>query len=495
MKEPASSAPSRASSERPDSSRDLLVWFRNDLRLGDNPALVSAARSGRVLPVFVLDETAAGEWAPGGASRWWLHHSLAALAADLARAGAKLVLRRGDASRIIPALAEEIGAAAVHATIAHEPGWRSCDAQVAERLQKSGRQLALHRGATLTDLDAIQTRTGGIYGMYTPFARAVEEQGEPDQPLPAPASLRPVEARIASDQLQDWGLLPTHPDWAAGLREAWVPGEAAARKRLPIFLDKAAARYATGRNLPGQDGTSMLSPHLHFGEISPRTVWHAVRAHSAGPDQQTYLRDLIWREFSAYLLWHHPTLPEAPLRPAFARLAFRRDRAALRAWQRGRTGVPIVDAGMRQLWQLGWMHNRVRMIAASFLVKHLLISWREGEAWFWDTLVDADLASNSASWQWVAGTGIDAQPFFRVFNPVTQGEKFDADGAYVRRFVPELAGLPDRYLHAPWLAPPLELAAAGIRLGHTYPRPLIDLADGRTRALEVYRRTVREPAA
>jgi deoxyribodipyrimidine photo-lyase len=239
----------------------------------------------------------------------------------------------------------------------------------------------------------------------------------------------------------------------------------------------------------------MLSPHLHFGELSPRAVWHASRTEDDGVDHHTYRRELIWRDFSAYLLWHHPSLPEQPLRPAFAGLAFRHDPAGLRAWQRGRTGVPIVDAGMRQLWQTGWMHNRVRMIAASFLVKHLLISWREGAAWFWDTLVDADLASNSASWQWVAGTGIDSQPFFRVFNPVTQGEKFDADGAYVRRFVPELSRLPDRWLHAPWTAPGDVLAQARVTLDSSYPRPIVDLADGRARALEVYRRTVREQAA
>jgi len=265
--------------------------------------------------------------------------------------------------------------------------------------------------------------------------------------------------------------------------------------RLTRFLDTGVATYGTGRNLPGENGTSMLSPHLHFGEISPCTVWHACRQRGGGADRQTFLRELIWREFSAYLLWHHPTLPEQPLRPAFAKLPWREDAPGLHAWQRGATGVPIVDAGMRQLWQTGWMHNRVRMIAASFLVKHLLVSWQAGEAWFWDTLVDADLASNAASWQWVAGSGIDSQPYFRVFNPVTQGEKFDPAGAYVRRFVPEIATLPDQYLHAPWLAPPLVLAGAGIRIGQKYPAPLVDLAVGRQRALDVYTRTVRQGAA
>jgi len=474
-------------------SATTILWFRQDLRLHDQAALLAAAaEGGPVLPVFVLDD-GAESWAPGGASRWWLHFSLISLAAGLRTLGAELVLRRGHAAEIIPSLAVETGAATVHAGVAHEPFWRARDRDVAAALGEAGARLVLHRVATLIDPEAIRTRTGTIYGMYTPFARAVEEAGEPADPRPAPRALKPA-APVASDRLEDWGLLPNRPDWAEGLRATWVPGEAAAMTRLSAFLDRAVAAYGTGRNLPGEDGTSMLSPYLHFGEISPQTVWHACRARGGGPDRQSFLRELIWRDFSAYLLWHHPSLPAAPLRPAFENLAWRQDKAALRAWQQGRTGVPIIDAGMRQLWQTGWMHNRVRMIAASFLVKHLLLSWQEGEAWFWDTLVDADLASNAASWQWVAGTGIDAQPFFRVFNPVTQGEKFDADGAYVRRFVPEIAALPDRYLHAPWTAPPLVLAQAGLRLGRDYPEPLIDLAAGRARALEVYRQTVKEAA-
>jgi deoxyribodipyrimidine photo-lyase len=472
-----------------------ILWFRQDLRLGDNPALIAALKGGaRIIPVYVLDDEAAGAWAVGGASRWWLHHSLVCLSASLKAAGAPLILRRGRAETIIPALAAETGAATVHAGIAHEPFWRRADARIAKSLQAAGRSLHLHRSATLIDPETIRTRTGTVYGMYSPFARAVEALGEPSDPHPAPREIPSAKA-TASDELESWRLLPTRPDWSEGLRATWTPGESAALKRLDVFLANAAARYGTSRNLPGEDGTSMLSPYLHFGEISPGTVWHAVRRTQAGADQTTYLRELIWREFSAYLLWHYPTLPKSPLRPAFASLPFRNDRPALRAWQQGRTGVPIVDAGMRQLWQTGWMHNRVRMIVASFLVKHLLISWQEGEAWFWDTLVDADLASNAASWQWVTGCGIDSQPFFRVFNPVTQGEKFDSDGAYVRRFVPELAGLPDRYLHAPWTAPPLDRAAAGVKLGTTYPAPLVDLAEGRNRALEAYRGSVRVPAS
>jgi deoxyribodipyrimidine photo-lyase len=472
-----------------------LVWFRQDLRIQDNFTLSEAVRtSGRVLPVYVLDDEGAGAWAMGGAARWWLHHSLASLGRDLAALGAPLVLRRGRSADVIPALAAEACADSVHATTAHEPFWRDIDAEVAEILHAEGRTFTRHPGATLFDPDAVRTQTGGIYGMFTPFANAVRAGPPPAAPLPKPKKLHGADAP-ASDKLDAWGLLPARPDWAGGLRETWIPGERTADARMQRFLHAAVGNYGIGRNLPAQDGTSMLSPHLHFGEISPRTIWHASLRAGEGEHARTFRAELIWRDFSAYLLWHHRTLPEQPLRPAFAALAWRRDPEGLHAWQRGQTGLPIVDAGMRQLWQTGWMHNRVRMIAASFLVKHLLISWEEGERWFWDTLVDADLASNAASWQWVAGTGIDAQPFFRVFNPVTQGEKFDASGAYVRRYVPELAGLPDRYVHQPWEAPPLELRAAGVELGKTYPYPLIGLAEGRQRALDVYQRTVREAAA
>ena len=467
-----------------------ILWFRQDLRLADNPALTAAlAKHARVLPIYILDDSA--PWPVGGAGRWWLHHSLAQLSAGLAAHGAKLVLRRGNPAEILPALAAELCAPAIHPGIAHEPAWRDADTAVAAALPAATR-LHLHRTATLVDLERIRSQTDTVYGMYTPFARTVEALGEPADPLPAPARI--PGATAASDRLEEWGLLPIRPDWAGGLRALWRPGEQAALDRLRHFVSGGVGRYGTGRNLPGEDGTSMLSPHLHWGEISPRTVWHASRTEADTPDHHTYRRELIWRDFSAYLLWHHPRLPDTPLRPAFGRLAFRHDRQDLARWRRGRTGVPIVDAGMRQLWQTGWMHNRVRMIAASFLVKHLLISWQEGEAWFWDTLVDADLASNAASWQWIAGTGIDSQPFFRVFNPVTQGQKFDADGAYVRRFVPELAALPDRVLHAPWTASAQELSRAGVVLGQTYPEPVVELSAGRARALEVYRRTFKVQA-
>jgi deoxyribodipyrimidine photo-lyase len=332
----------------------------------------------------------------------------------------------------------------------------------------------------------IQTASGGPYGVFTPFARACVGGPGPQPPEPAPARIAGVAAE--SDRLDDWGLLPHRPDWAAGLRATWTPGEDGARQRLKRFLAAGLTNYAAQRDQPAADGTSTLSPHLAFGELSPAQVWNAASEAGAagGKGRERFLTELLWREFSHYLLWFHPELPEQPLRPAFARMPWRSDPAALAAWQRGQTGVPIVDAGMRQLWQTGWMHNRVRMIAASFLVKHLLLPWQAGAAWFWDTLVDADLASNSASWQWVAGSGADAAPYFRIFNPVLQGRKFDPEGNYVRRFVPELARLDARCVHAPWEADADALNAAGITLGRDYPAPIVGLAEGRARALAAF---------
>jgi deoxyribodipyrimidine photo-lyase len=447
----------------------LLVWLRRELRLADNPVLDAAVASGRPLViVFVLDDTSPGLFRQGAASRWWLHHSLESLARDIADRGNRLVLRRGRFEQVIPALAAEIGAAAVHAGLPTEP-W----ARVALRAVKAALPVSLHThlSTLLHRPDALRTQAGTPFGVFTPFARACLAQGDPLPSPPAAARLPPGPA-IPSEVLDDWALLPRRPDWAGGLRAAWSPGEATAAARLDRFAAAALADYAERRDLPGEDGTSRLSPHLAFGEISPRAVWHAA----AG---ETFRAELLWREFSAHLLWHHQDLPTAPLRRQFAAMPWRDDSAGLAAWQRGRTGVPIVDAGMRQLWHTGWMHNRVRMIVASFLVKHLLIDWRHGEAWFRDTLVDADLASNSASWQWVAGCGADAAPFFRVFNPVLQGRKFDPHGAYVRRWVDELGDLPDAAIHAPWEAPALLRPRC-------YPAPLVDLAAGRARALATF---------
>ncbi len=469
-----------------------IVWFRSDLRLSDNAALTEAAAGGRpILPIYILDDAAAGGWALGGASRWWLHHSLSSLAASLHRTGARLMLARGKAAEILPALMREIGASELHAGRAHEPWARAVEASLAETL---GDRFVLHRTATLFDLDVIKTGGGTPYGVYTPFAKSCRARGNVGDPLPAPVALTGI-APPRSDSLDAWGLLPTAPDWAAGFRETWEVGENAAQARLHDFLQEAVARYGTGRNLPGEDGTSRLAAHLHWGELSARQVWAASRTLPPGDGLDIFVGEILWREFSAYLLWHHPTMPEAPLRPAFGKLPFRDAKPQLAAWTRGRTGIPIVDAGMRQLWHVGWMHNRVRMVAASFLVKNLLIDWRDGEAWFWDTLVCADLASNAAGWQWIAGCGIDSQPFFRVFNPITQGQTWDKGGDYVRHWIPELAGLPERYLHAPWTAPAAILAQTGVALGQTYPHPIVDLGQSRERALDTYRTTVRGVAA
>ncbi len=468
-----------------------LLWVRQDLRLADNPALAAAAAEGRpVLPVFVLDDAAAGRWAHGGAARWWLRFSLAALAGDLAARGAPLLILRGAAEALIPSLAAETGAAAVHAGRLYEPWARERDRRIHAALQEAGRRLHLHTASLLAEPARIASGSGKPYQMYTPFARALAALGDPPAPLPAPERLLPLPGAPRGLAPEDLGLYPVpgEPDWARDFPSLWQPGEAGAAARLARFLARPLGDYKAARNDPGIEGSSGLSPHLRWGEVSPRQVWHAAMA-AAGGDRALawpFLSEILWREFSYHLLWHRPDLPEAPLRPAFARFPWQPDPALLRAWQRGRTGYPIVDAGMRQLWHLGWMHNRVRMIAASLLVKHLLQPWQDGAAWFWDTLVDADLASNSASWQWVAGSGTDAAPYFRVFNPVLQGEKFDPTGRYVRRFVPELARLPDRFLHKPWEAPVPVLAAAGVALGRDYPRPVVAHAEGRARALAAF---------
>ena len=467
------------------SASPAILWFRNDLRLEDNAAL-HAAREGKTLPVYVLDDEAAGRWAVGAAGRWWLHHSLKVLAEALRRLGSGLLLLRGRAETLIPQLAREIGATTVHAATLAAPWARQRDAAIAKALQADGRRLELH-DSSLVRPDSIRTGQGKPYAVYTPFARAVMKLGDPPPPIPAPRRLDGVKAPTGGVSLDELALLPRkpEPDWAAEFSSLWQPGEAGARDQLQRFLNDALAEYPDGRNRPGEDGSSRLSPHLHWGEISARQVWHAVRESEAPASAaDTFLKEIIWREFSHNILWHHPGLPEAPLRPEYTHFPYRRNIEAQRAWQRGQTGYPIVDAGMRQLWRLGWMHNRVRMIVASLFVKHLRQPWQDGEAWFWDTLVDADLGNNSFNWQWVAGSGADASPFFRIFNPVLQGEKFDPEGEYVRNFVPELAKLPDRWLHRPWEAPAEVLREAGVTLGETYPEPIVDHATGRARALE-----------
>ena len=460
-----------------------IIWFRQDLRLADQAAVTVAAAAGAVLPVYVLDDETPGRWPIGAAQRWWLHHSLASLDADLRKLGARLLLLRGRAGEMLPALAKAVGADAVHALAHHEPWSKQQEAEVAARVP-----LDLQLGVTLAPPSQLRSGGGGRYRIFTPFWRALQTQMPPPEPLAVPA-LRMAEAP-AGDALDDWRLLPTKPNWAVGFGDQWTPGEAGAWATLDAFID-VAADYDTGRNRPAEAGSSRLSPHLHMGELSPAQVWHAVEA-AVGARAEPFLREIGWRDFATGLIDQFPDYHERPSRAAFGQFAHRRltdatARADFDAWCRGRTGYPIVDAGMRQLWTTGWMHNRVRMIAASFLVKHLLIDWREGFAWFWDTLVDADLGNNALGWQWIMGSGVDSSPFNRIFAPVSQGEKFDAAGDYVRRWVPELAALPADVIHRPWDAEPMILAAAGIRLGETYPDRVIEHVAARARAFDVYR--------
>ena len=445
-----------------------IVWLRQDLRLADQPAFAAAAAEGPVVPLYVLDDKTPGAWAIGGAQRWWLHHSLAALADDLAAAGVPLVLRRGRAVAEVMRLATEIGAKRVHALRHYEPWWQEAEGELGQRLD-----LVLHAGLLLASPRQIRTRQDGRYRIFTPFWRALLDQMPPAPPLPAPHVLERFGSAVRSEDLDDWQLLPTRSEWATGFA-AWTPGEAGAVQRLDALAERIAG-YDNNRNLPSLDGSSRLSPHLHFGEVSPATVWHAAQA--AEGDATPYLREIGWRDFAANMIDQFPALGDANGRDSFDRMPWRSGDDAERdfaAWTRGLTGYPIVDAGMRELWTTGWMHNRVRMLAASFVVKHLLIDWRRGARWFWDTLVDADYGNNSVNWQWIAGSGVDSNPFGRIMAPLAQSAKFDA-ADYIRRWVPELAELSEDAIHDPH--------AAECRPPH-YPAPLIGHREARARALE-----------
>jgi deoxyribodipyrimidine photo-lyase len=457
----------------------VIMWFRQDLRLSDHAALTVAAAAGSVIPLYILDDETTGEWKWGRASRWWLHRSLAALSKDL-----PLVLRRGRADEVLAQVAQESGASAIYFTRDYAP-WAGA---LEQRIKGwcDGHGVGCHRygGFLLHEPESIRNGSGQYFKVYTPFSRACFAKGEPKLPKPRPAVTR-WDGVVASDQLDGWKLLPTKPNWATGLEEVWQPGEAGAQASLRAFIDDALTHYADGRDRPDKPYVSRLSPRLHWGEISPAQVWHAARAAMNGAtgvldrSGEKFLKEILWREFSYHLLAHNPDFPTVPFRAEFGDFPWTDDPEALIRWQKGETGYPIVDAGLRELWSTGIMHNRVRMIVASFLVKDLLISWQTGERWFWDTLVDADIASNSASWQWVAGCGADAAPYFRVFNPVLQGLKFDPDGVYVRQWVPELRDLPTAFIHKPWEAP----SPPG-----RYPKPMVDHGVARDRALEAYKR-------
>lgn len=479
------------SAASPSSEAPVIVWFRQDLRLADNPALADAARSGcPVIPVYILDDETPGRWAMGAASRWWLHHSLTGLGKSLADAGSPLVLRRGRAAEILPELVRQTGAKRVVWNRCYEPFARKRDETIKAALTESGIEAESFNGGLLVEPWTIKTKAGDPFRVFTPFWRAARQHLGRVDPLPAPKSLQPPQNGVRSDDLADWKLLPDNPNWASGFSPVWTPGEAGGRDAAGDFIDDRIGDYAEDRDRPDREGTSRLSPHLHFGEISPRQIWSAV-SHACdgvgGKDPQKYLSEIGWREFAHNLLFHFPEFPEENHQNKFNAFRWQQDDDRFKAWTAGKTGYPFVDAGMRQLWKTGWMHNRVRMVAASFLVKHLLIDWRKGQDWFWDTLVDADLANNAAGWQWVAGTGADAAPYFRIFNPFTQGEKFDPDGRYVREWVPELSRLPAKWIHRPWEAPEAVLADAGVALGTDYPKPIVDHPAARERALAAFK--------
>ena len=479
-----------------------MLWFRCDLRLRDNAALDAAlARGGPVIPIYILDEAGEGAWPLGGASRWWLHHALEALASALQERGVRLILARGESAAVLRDMVRTTGAGAVYWNRRYEPAIRDRDGQIKAGLNLAGVEAASFNSSLLFEPHTIANKQGKPFQVFTPFWRHCLALPVPEPVKRVVKSFEPPTRWPASLPLSALGLLPTIP-WADGWRNIWQPGEAGAQMRLKLFLSRAVEEYAETRNRPDLDGTSMLSPWLHFGELGPRQVWaaaHALTRNSgvfpSGNGMRVFLAEIGWREFAHHLLYHFPHTPGVPLREEFARFPWVADPGGnqRRAWEQGRTGYPIVDAGMRQLWQTGWMHNRVRMIVASFLVKHLRLSWTYGAAWFWDTLVDADLAANTLGWQWSAGCGADAAPYFRIFAPVLQGTKFDPEGDYVRRWVPELARLPTAYLQAPWTAPAEVLLRAGVTLGKDYPAPIVDHAEARGAALAAFK-SLRNPA-
>jgi deoxyribodipyrimidine photo-lyase len=482
-------------------SAPSLVWLRDDLRLDDNPALLAAATDGPVVALFVLDDSGKSGRPLGGAARWWLHHSLERLGESFAKHGVTLILKAGDPEGIVPQVAAAIGAGSVHWNRRYYAWSKPLDAAIKQKLIQTGVKVESHKGSVLTEPWEIKTGSGNYFKVFTPFFRAATPFCDAWAAFAADVpTMTGVAVDYPSDSLGDWRLLPTKPNWAGGLEAMWRPGEVGAHANLNTFLKSGLRGYKDNRNIPSVVGTSRLSPHIRFGEISMRRIWNQARAVMAeqvelAADGQTFLSELGWREFSTQLIYHYADFPEESWKPEFRRFPWQADAKALAAWQTGQTGYPIVDAGMRELYATGWMHNRVRMIVASFLVKHLLQDWRAGEAWFWDTLVDADIANNAAGWQWVAGSGADASPYFRIFNPMTQGENFDPKGKYVRKWVPEIAALPDSLIHRPFDAPRELLHATGITLGRTYPLPLIDHAKGRARALDALASLKAKPEA
>ncbi len=469
-------------------SQTTLIWFRQDLRIADNPALWHACQNAdKIIALYILEEE--HEFAPGGAQRWWLHHSLYQLQTTLAKYNVPLTFKRGNPLTILSDLVKKHDINSVFWNRCYEPHHIEIAKNCKTRLQESGVEVHSFNGSLLFEPWEIKNNSGGFFKVFTPFWRCCLRtlQERPLYKIPK----FPQGISCNSETLNDLNLLPTQPDWSGGLKETWEVGEAGAHKRFKEFMRHRLQNYREARDVPALDSTSKLSPHLHFGEISPAQILSQIRTleHKTpgiNSNAEHFLREIGWREFSYHLLYHFPTLPSENFRPDFNHFGWLNDPNDLQKWQRGETGYPIVDAGMRELWHTGYMHNRVRMIVASFLTKHLLIHWTQGEKWFWDTLVDADLANNAASWQWTAGSGADAAPYFRIFNPVLQGEKFDPRGEYVAKWCDNLRACPPKYIHRPWDAPELVLKTAGIELGKTYPHPMIDHQTARLRALSHY---------
>lgn len=466
----------------------LILWFRQDLRLQHHPAFDAAKATGQpIIPLYILEEESSNPWPLGAAQQWWLHHSLLSLRKNLNSLGGDLILRRGSPAKILQEILQESGAESIYWSRCYEPFAVARDTDLKKDFIEQGITIKSFNASLLFEPWEIKNQQGHPYKVFTQFWKKCLAQG-PRFPTFNSSIVPQFFSALSSEDLATWELLPTHPNWAEGFSDLWQPGEQGVHRKLEDFCAETLIYYKEARNFPSTYGTSRLSPHLHFGEISPHQIWQRLhQLTTSTPSSESYLSEIGWREFCHHLLYSFPSLPERPFQEKFTSFQWKDNPEALHLWQKGKTGYPIVDAGMRELWQTGWMHNRVRMIVASFLTKHLLLPWQEGERWFWETLIDADLANNAANWQWVAGCGADASPYFRIFNPILQGEKFDAQGDYIRQWVPELKNLSKAFIHQPWQASPTELKQAGIILGKTYPLPLVNHDQARKLALEHYR--------
>ncbi len=469
--------------------RKVIVWFRQDLRLEDNPALYNAAKIGQVIPVYILDDNAAKHMPKTSAADWWLHHSLESLSADFLKYKIKFILKRGDVLEQISAFIKETKADALYWNRLYDQYFINRDKIIKDELSKKIEVKSFNASLLLEPWE-VKTKQGSNFKVFTPFWKYCQSIIPDYKILPIP-ELQAYKISYDSLRLQDYNLLPTKPDWSISIKENWQVGEKQALKKLEKFLNENIKNYTAGRDVPSLQATSLLSPHLHFGEIGPRQIWQAIKFlkeidHKNIAHADKYLTEIGWREFCYNLIYHYPTLYKDNFNKKFDKFPWLNNKKLLKLWQKGETGYPIIDAGMRQLWVTGYMHNRVRMIVASFLTKHLFIDWRYGAEWFFDTLVDADNANNICGWQWVAGCGADGAPYFRIFNPILQGQRFDNKGEYVRKWLPNLSKLPDKYIHCPWQADEQTLARAGIKLGVDYPNPIIDHDFARNRALSAY---------